>query len=145
VSADRDGRASRSGVGRDRRHVYPGRARAVNARFTDDEYAELAAAAELAELTPTGFCAQAALDVARTLHTLAAKADNHALASLQAELLHARVTLNQLRAGLNLARADERTPPEDLDNAVAGAVHAVATVDNVITHIHRQLGARRLT
>ncbi len=142
MTGDRDSRVPPPRVGRDRRHLYPGRGRAVNARFTDDEYAELAAAAELADLTPTGFCAQAALDTARNLNTLANKAENHALGSLQAELFHARVALNQLRTDLTLARADARTSPKDLDNAVARAVQAVANVDNVITHIHRQLGTR---
>src|SRR6266508_6065321 len=136
MTGDRDSQVPPPRVGRDRRHLYPGRGRAVNARFTDDEYAELA------DLTPTGFCAQAALDTARTLNTLADKAENHALGSMQAELFHARVALNQLRTDLTLARADARTSPKDLDNAVARAVQAVANVDNVITHIHRQLGTR---
>jgi hypothetical protein len=51
MSTDQDSQVSRPRTGRDRRHLYPGRSRAVNAKFTDDEYAELAAAAELAGLT----------------------------------------------------------------------------------------------
>src|SRR6266508_3820772 len=98
MTGDRDSQVPPPRVGRDRRHLYPGRGRAVNARFTDDEYAELA------DLTPTGFCAQAALDTARTLNTLADKAENHALGSMQAELFHARTALNQLRTDLTLAR-----------------------------------------
>src|SRR6266498_276697 len=113
MTGDRDSRVPPPRVGRDRR-----------------------------DLSPTGFCAQAALDTARNLNTLANKAENHALGSLQAELFHARVALNQLRTDLTLARADARTSPKDLDNAVARAVQAVANVDNVITHIHRQLGTR---
>ena len=139
MSADRDGRGPRSRPGRDRRHLFPGRPRAVNARFTDDEYTELAAAADRAELTPTGFCAQAALDAARTLHTITDQAEYQALGNLQAELFQARVTLNQLRAELNLAREDGRTSPHDLDKAVARTVHAVADVDSVTTRIHRWL------
>jgi hypothetical protein len=73
---------------------------------------------------------------------IADKAETHALGSVQAELFHARVALNHLRTDLILARADERTSPEDLDQAVTRAVQAVASIDNVITRIHRQLGAR---
>jgi uncharacterized protein (DUF1778 family) len=139
MSADRDDRVPRPRTGRDRRHLFPGRPRAVNARFTDDEYAELADAADLAELTPTGFCAEAALDTARDLHTITERAEYQILGRLQAELFQARVTLNQVRTELNLARDDERTSPHDLDKAVARTVHALADVDSVISGIHRRL------
>jgi hypothetical protein len=61
---------------------------------------------------------------------------------LASYLLAPRVALNQRRTDLLLARADERTSPEDLDQAVTLAVQAVASMDNVITRIRRQLGAR---
>lgn len=49
-------------------HVFPGRPWRVHVRFADDEYAELTIAADQVGLTPTGFCAQAALDAARGRH-----------------------------------------------------------------------------
>jgi hypothetical protein len=62
-----DGRAAgpRPHAGRDRHHLFPGRDRRVSPSFTAAEHAEVSAAARRAGLTPTGFCAVAALAVAR--------------------------------------------------------------------------------
>jgi len=62
-----DGRATgpRPRAGRDRHHLFPGRDRRISPSFTADEHAEVSAAAARAGLTPTGFCAVAALAVAR--------------------------------------------------------------------------------
>src|SRR3954469_10765595 len=50
--------------GRYREHAHPSRARRVSTGFTDAEYATIVAAATQAGLTPTGFCAFAALSIA---------------------------------------------------------------------------------
>lgn len=60
---------ARGRAGRRRSRLIPARPRAVLVRLTDQEYAELATAADHTGLTPTGYCAQAALDTARSLHT----------------------------------------------------------------------------
>jgi len=140
------GRVPRPRAGRDRPHLFPGRPRGVNARFTDDEYAELAIAADQAGLTPTGFCAQAALDAARDLHTNTAKRmEREALSSLQAELLRTRVTLNQLRAELGHTRNESRATTDDLDQTITRAAHTLADLDGAISRIHRRLGPPRST
>jgi hypothetical protein len=107
--------------------------------FTEDEYAELTTAADLAELTPTGFCAQAALDAARHLHTTAERVEHQALGNLQAELFQASVALNQLRT--ELARhldIDDHTTA-DPHQIVTDAARALAGLDAVIARIHRRL------
>jgi uncharacterized protein (DUF1778 family) len=86
-------------TGRRRSYVFPGRQKRLSIRVTDDEYTEIAAAADQFGLTPTGFCAHAALDAARDSHAGTVERLKHeALGNLQAELFQARVTVNQLRA-----------------------------------------------
>ena len=51
-------------VVRHRRHRFPARTRVVKARYDEQEYAALAAAAERARLTPSGFLAGAGLAAA---------------------------------------------------------------------------------
>src|SRR5688572_20237044 len=53
--------------GSDRRHTFPGRQRRINLRFGSDEERDVAAAAARCGMTPTGFCADAALAAARNL------------------------------------------------------------------------------
>jgi uncharacterized protein (DUF1778 family) len=133
-------------TGRDRRHLFPGRPRAVNARFTDDEYAELAIAADLAGLTATGFCAQAALDAARDLHTNTAERVNHqALGDLQADLFRARVAVNQLRAELSRSIDLSNTGGRSsvMPTAIiAQATDSLADLDKVVSCVHQQLANR---
>jgi uncharacterized protein (DUF1778 family) len=127
-------------TGRDRRHLFPGRPRAANSRFSDDEYTELATAAELAGLTPTGFCAQVALDAARNLHSSTVERMEHeALGNLQSELFQARITLNQLRAELarHLDTDNQDTP--DLDETIVNTARSLAGLDAIISRIHRRL------
>ena len=78
--------------GRDRRHQSPRRRRTITAAFTDAEYAALATAARRVGLTPTGFCAQAALAAATAPPNAGRRAGDgadprvEALAQLQVEL-----------------------------------------------------------
>jgi septal ring factor EnvC (AmiA/AmiB activator) len=138
-------RVPRQRRGRDRRHAFPGRPRAVNAKFTDAEYAELATAAHHAGLTPTGFCALAAIDAARghQTYTPAEQAQLQALAHLQTELLRTRTTINQMRAELGRAIDANADDPETLDSAIQDAATSLHRIDDVISHIHQRLAQRR--
>jgi len=136
------GRVPRPQTGRVRRHLFPGRNRRVHVRFTDDEYDELATAADQTGLTPTGFCAQAALDAARGRHTdRAEQAGLQALARLQAELFRIRVAVNQMPAelgrGVDASNADGHTLAA-LDIATAHAADSLADLDDVISRIHQR-------
>ncbi len=128
---------------RRRTYVFPGRQKRLSIRVTDDEHAEIATAANQFGFTPAGFCAQAALDAARNLHTgTAERMEHEALGNLQAELFQARVTLNQLRA--ELARhhdANDRTTA-DRDEIIARAARSIAGLDGIISRVHRQMSQR---
>lgn len=60
-----EGRATGPRAGRVRRHEFPGRTMRINPSFTVAEHAEVIGAVRRAGLTPTGFCAMAALAAAR--------------------------------------------------------------------------------
>lgn len=139
------GRQDRRRAGRDRRHLFPGRRQRVHVRFTDIEYAEVATAADQAGLTPTGFCAQVALDAARNLHANAVKRLEHqVLGDLQAELFQARVTVNRLRGDLNRALDSGYPAAIHLDETIVGAARSLAELDGVISRIDRQLDQRKI-
>jgi hypothetical protein len=116
-------------------------------RFTDAELSQIKAAADAAQMTVTGFCALAALAVARRQPGEAGRAGTapagvEELAELQRELFAARnavnrtgVNLNQAVAALNSAGA----PPVWLEHAVQRVTRAVAEVDTVVARIHRRL------
>jgi murein L,D-transpeptidase YcbB/YkuD len=77
-------------------------------RFTADEYAELAAAAAWAGLTPTGYVGEVALAAARGV-TAESGIDPGAitraeLAQLQRDLFAARIAVNQAAASLRRRR-----------------------------------------
>jgi hypothetical protein len=128
-------------AGRRRPRLIHARPRAVLVRLTDQEYAELATAADQTGLTPTGYCAQAAIDTARNLHTdTPERAHRQALADLQAELLHIRVALNQIGTEL---RHTSSTPPDDLARTIASTNCSLTRLDAVITSIHHQLAQHR--
>jgi uncharacterized protein (DUF1778 family) len=125
---------------RRRTYVFPGRQKRLSIRVTDGEDAEIANAANQLGLTPTGFCAHAAIDAARHLHTgTTERMEQEALATLQAELFQARVALNQLRAELEHAGNDARVTTDDLDKTITRAADALADLDSVISRVHRRL------
>jgi uncharacterized protein (DUF1778 family) len=131
---------------RRRPYVFPGRQKRLTIRVTDHENAEITTAAHQFGLTPTGFCAHAALDAARSLHTGAVERMEHeTLGNAQAELFQARITLNQLRAELEHTRNDNRATTDDLDKAIARTAQAVADLDDAVSRIHRHLGHPRST
>jgi uncharacterized protein (DUF1778 family) len=131
---------------RRRPYVFPGRQKRLSIRVTDDEYAEIASAAAQFGFTPTGFCAHAALDAARSLRTSTAERMEHeALGNLQAELFQARVTLNQLNVALEHAHNNTRVTTDDPDKTITRASHTLVDLDNAISRIHRRLGPSRST
>lgn len=144
--------ARRVGVarsGRDRRHQSPRRRRNITAAFTDAEYAALAAAARRVGLTPTGFCAQAALAAAT-----ASPAERHlqggdgtdpraeALAELQVELAALRTAVTRVGTNLNQAVTvlhATSAAPVWLRYVVEQCGRALAAVDEAASQVHRRL------
>jgi hypothetical protein len=139
-------------TGRDRRHRFPARTRRITAAFTDDEFALLAAAARRVGLTPTGFCAQAAMgiatapvgDVPSTVRRVIVGADpgEEALAALQAEIVALRTAVVRVGTNLNQAvaahNATGETPPW-LRHVVDMCGRALAAVDEAASRVHRRL------
>jgi hypothetical protein len=98
-------------------------------------------------MTLTGFCALAALAVARrrpgrVVEGRAGDASVEELAEMQRELFDARTAVN--RAGTNLNQAVAQlnatgVPPVWLEHAVDRAMRAVDQVDAVASRLHRRL------
>jgi hypothetical protein len=144
--------ARRVGVarsGRDRRHQSPRRRRIITAAFTDAEYAALAAAARRVGLTPTGFCAQAALATATAAPTerpMQGGDGTHpraeALAELQVELAALRTAVTRIGTNLNQAVTvlhATSDPPVWLRHVVEQCGRALAAVDDAASKVHRRL------
>jgi uncharacterized protein (DUF1778 family) len=128
---------------RRRTYVFPGRQKRLSIRVTDDEYAEIATAANQLGRTATSFCANTALDTARSLHTGTAECiEREALGNLQAELFEARITLNQLRAELARCHDTNDHTTADLDEIITRGARSIAGLDGIISRVHRQLSQR---
>jgi uncharacterized protein (DUF1778 family) len=124
-------------AGRRRTYVFPGRKKRLSIRVTDAEDAEIADAAHQLGLTPTGFCAHAALDTARHQHTgTTERMEHETLAHLQSELFQARIALNRLR--VELARHHDETTI-DGNEITARAARSIEALDDVISRIHCRL------
>lgn len=146
-----DGRAGdewtggpRSRGGRDREHLFPGRVRRINPSFTAGEYAEVVAAARRVGLTPTGFCAVAALAAARGGHGVGPPADAgcELLAQVQVELFDARTAV--VRTGTNLNQAVTMLhatgeAPVWLRHAATRCMRSLAGLDAAVAAVHRRL------
>ncbi|MEV6631900.1 hypothetical protein AB0M54_14225 [Actinoplanes sp. NPDC051470] len=123
------------------------RGQRLTPRFTDAELSAIKAAADAAQMTVTGFCALAALAVARRRPSEAgrvgeAPAGVEELAELQRELFAARNAVNRTGVNLNQAVAALNSigaPPVWLEHAVQRVTRAVAEVDTVVARIHRRL------
>ncbi|MFY1673952.1 plasmid mobilization protein [Plantactinospora sp. WMMB334] len=130
---------------RHRPHISPSRQNRLSVRLSDDEHHEIVTTAHQLGLTPTGFCAQAALDTARNLNTTAhEQIENESLARLQSELFQTRVALNQLRAELNHTR-DHQGPTDDLDRTITNAAQALGNLDSIASRVHHRLRPPRST
>ena len=133
--------------GGDRRHHYPRRNRQVFVRLSDDEYATLSAAAARAELTTTGYVAEAALAAARDHaapgspvgETGIARAE---LAQLQRELFATRTALGRVGSNLNQAvTALHRLgrPPAWLRQSATACRRVIERVDAVVARLDGRL------
>jgi hypothetical protein len=64
------------------------------------------------------------------------------LANLQAELLQARTTLNQLRVELARHQDESGHATAGCDEIIARAADSIAGLDEVISRVHRRLAQR---
>lgn len=111
------------------------------------ELAQIQVAAVAARMTVTGFCARAALSVARREPVRATSAGHtpdgvQDLAELQAELFAARTAVNRTGTNLNqavVALNSSGVAPVWLEHAVERVSRAVAELDAVAVRIHRRL------
>ncbi|GIJ29489.1 hypothetical protein Vqi01_46510 [Micromonospora qiuiae] len=141
----RPGAPSLRGV--DRRHQFPGRQHRINLRLDDTEHRDIVTAAARTGLTPTGFCANAALAAARgttapgslITGTGVTRAE---LAAVQRELFAARTAVVRTGTNLNQATAALNATGETpvwLDHAVKRCERAIDRLDAVVAEIHQRL------
>ncbi|MFY1633743.1 hypothetical protein ACN27F_10760 [Solwaraspora sp. WMMB335] len=133
--------------GADRRHQFPGRGQRINLRLDESEHSDVLEAAARAGLTPTGFCANAALAMARgtagpgglVSGTGVTRAE---LAAMQRDLFSARTAVTRTGTNLNQATAALNATGEApvwLAHAVKRCVHALDKLDAVVADIDRRL------
>jgi len=124
------------------------RDRRLTPRFTDEELSAIRAAADAAQMTLTGFCALAALAVARRQPGEPGPAGEatgvgaEELAEMQRELFAARVAVNRAGTNLNQAVAQLTStgePPVWLEHAVDRVAKALQEVDALASRIHHRL------
>jgi uncharacterized protein (DUF1778 family) len=131
-----DGRGRRS----HRAHQRPGRRHAVQVRLSDEEKRLVDAAADRAELTPSGYVARVAVAAAEA-QTVAGTMGEE-LRLLQRELFAARRALNVLGSNVNQAAAARNASgvlPSWAAQAVRACVDTVRRVDEVTARIDRRL------
>jgi hypothetical protein len=124
---------------RHRRHRFPARTRVVKARYDEQEFAVLAAAAERARLTPGGFLAAAGLAAAGQGPAPSQSVDRELLA----ELLSLRTAMRRYAVNVNQAVAllhSTGQTPIWLPQAVAGAHRAVVNADAATQRVARRMG-----
>jgi hypothetical protein len=130
------------GRGRDRRHLYPGRSRRIAPTFTEAECTEIVAAAAAAGVTPTGFCAEAALSAARSVRFTALSPDRETFADLQTQLFDVRVAVGRIGTNLNQAVAAFNAtgePPDWLQRVAVLCERRMERLDEVIARVDRRL------
>ena len=124
--------------GRDREHLAPGRRRRLFVRLSEVEFADVAAAAHRAGLTPTGYAAEAALAAARGSRPPAAEPWREVLG----ELLQARAQVRRFGANVNQAvrvlQATGEAPPA-LARAVEATTRAVDELDAAASELVRRM------
>lgn len=129
--------------GRHRGHQFPARPHRLTPRFSSDELASITSAAVAVGVTPTGFCAEAAVAAATGVPLAAAGSqDRQALASLQRELFDAVTAVNRIGTNLNQAAARLNATGEApvwLERAVALCRRSLGRLDEVTGRIHRAL------
>ena len=121
---------SPAGVARHRRHRFPGRTESVRARYDTDELAAVAAAADRAGLTTSGYVAAAALAAASGSEPPDASGDRELLG----ELLQARLAVRRYAVNVNQGIAALHSgvgAPVWLQRAAAGCDRCVARLDEL--------------
>jgi hypothetical protein len=122
---------------RHREHRFPGRQRAVQVRFSEEEFAAIELAAGRAGLTPTGYVGAVTLAAARGTATPAPARTQQALA----ELIAARAQVRRFGGNVNQAVAALNSTgeaPDWLSEAVALTARAVRRVDAAAEQLMRR-------
>lgn len=131
--------------GRPRSYHRSGRMLRLNARFSEQERAEIEVAAAAIGMTATGFAAEAALLAARgTPMTLdATVAQRETFARLRRQLFEARTAMNRFGNLVNQAvaalHATGHPPIEALAHATGLCTRVVRNLDGLIDELHRRL------
>jgi hypothetical protein len=111
-------------------------------RFAAAEVAEIEVAAADVGMTPTGFCAEAALSTARGVRSAAMDPARESLADAQAELFDVRVALGRIGTNLNQAVAALNATghaPDWLERVVLLCERRMQRLDDVIERVDRRL------
>jgi hypothetical protein len=122
---------------RHREHRFPGRQRAVQVRFNEEEFAAIELAAGRAGLTPTGYVGAVTLAAARGTAAPAPARTQQALA----ELIAARAQVRRFGGNVNQAVAALNSTgeaPDWLSEAVALTARAVRRVDAAAEQLMRR-------
>jgi uncharacterized protein (DUF1778 family) len=115
-------------VGRDRSHAVPRRPRPIFVRFSEEEYAAIAAAAAGVGLTPSGYVAETAVAAALGRSSAAGLADRDAIRALMAARAQLRRYGNNVNQAVRAMNAGAALPPW-LRQAVALADRVVVRID----------------
>ncbi|MFI7511455.1 hypothetical protein ACIBSS_32065 [Micromonospora aurantiaca] len=121
------------------------RTRRVNLRLSDDEHADLTAAAARTGETPAGYAARVALVVARG-QMQAGAVDPEEIRDMAAHLMQSRTTLGRVGVLLNQAVTALHStgePPTYLADAAHRCAAAIARVDDATQTVLRVLNPRR--
>lgn len=132
--------------GFDRRHVQPGRRHRLYVRLTDAERATLAEAAARAGMTPTGYCAEAALAAASGQSGAGPEVEWEELRETVAELFAVRTAVGRFANNVNQAVTELHSngaPPVWLADAVRLTSRAIERVDATADRLCRLLPDRR--
>ena len=135
-----DSRPQSPAGARHRAHTRPGRPHALLVRLSDEEKQLIAAAAQAAGLTPTGYAAKAAVEAASLGQAPTGTPGD--LRELQHELFAARRAVNMFGSNVNQAAAAANSTgavPDWTSDAVRLCAAAVARLDEVAERIHRRL------
>jgi hypothetical protein len=138
---------TRAARGHDRQHQFPGRERRINLRLDAHEHEAVTTAAERIGITPSGFCAEAALAAARGLTPPGGLMPGtgitrEELASLQRTLFEAQTTVNIVGRNLNQAVAALNATgitPVWLDRAVRSCERSADALTEVVHGIDARL------
>lgn len=124
---------------RQRRHQFPARRRTVNARFTEQEYAAIVAAANRSDLSPTAYVGTAAIAAARGTEVPGAP-----LREALTELMQARTAAVRIGVAVNKLAAKALSGGEvtarELAAAADASARATARVEDAAAAVHRGLG-----